>query len=219
MARFVGVQGAFFTSISVLFALFTGFLGNDVWERQRQAHRAVHMEQDALTAIGTLGAALSADGAPIQAALRTYVTAIIEDEWPRMADQEESAKAAQALAVLLQTVARASVGAQAGAATHAALVDLTLRVRTARNDRLTISDAEYDGTKWLTVLLLGLLTQLGISSVQLDRARPQALALGLFTAAAVLTLGLLASRERPFDGASPISPAAFSEVLKALPPA
>ena len=201
----------------MLFALFTGFLGNDVWERQRQAHRAVHMEQDALMAIATLGQATTPDAA-IQSALRTYVTAVIQDEWPRMADQEESMKAAEALDGLLRAVARPDPATLSATASHAALLDLTLRVRTARNDRLSISDAEYDGTKWATVLVLALLTQIGISSVQLDRPRPQALALAVFTTAAIVTLGLLASRERPFDGASPISPAAFVAVLKALPP-
>ncbi len=214
-----GVQGAFFTSISVLFALFSGFLGNDVWERQRQAYRSVQAERDSLLAIGTLSVATVSDMAPIREALRAYVEAVVSDEWPRMADQEQSALAAQALGEVLRQVARPEISAEAGPAAHAALLDLALRVRTARNDRLTISGAGYDGEKWATVLFLAVLTQVGIGLVQLDRLRPQAAALCAFTAAAVLTLGLLAARKRPFDGSHPIPPNALREVLLAVPAA
>ena len=214
----VGVQGAFFTSISVLFALFSGFLGNDVWEQQRQAFRAVQVERDSLLAINTLSIATVSDMAPIRAALRAYVEAVVGDEWPRKMKQGESARTAQALGELLREVARPEITAEAGAAAHAALLDLTLRVRTARNDRLTISSAGYDAEKWATVLVLAVLTQVGIGLVQLDRSRPQAVALFTFTTAAVVTLGLLAGREKPFDGAHAIRPDAIRTVLLALPP-
>lgn len=216
-AGLVGVQGAFFTSISVLFALFSGFLGNDVWERQRQAFRAVQVERDSLLAIGTLSIAAEPDMESIRAALRAYVEAVVGDEWRRMESQERSVLAERALGELLQEVARPEITAEAGAAAHGALLGLALRVRSARNDRLVISGGEYDGAKWLTVLLLAVLTQVGIGLVQLDRPRPQAVALCVFTVAAVVTLGLLAVRERPFDGAHPISPDAIREVLRFLP--
>jgi len=216
-ASLVGVQGAFFTSISVLFALFSGFLGNDVWERQRKASRAVQAERDSLLAIGTLSIATVSDMEPIRAALRAYVEAVVTDEWPRMADQGQSDLASQALGELLRQVARPEITAEAGAVAHSALVDLTLRVRTARNDRLAISGTDYDAEKWATVLMLAVLTQIGISLVQLDRMRPQAAALCAFTAAAIVTLGTLAVRERPFDGSRPIRPIAIQEVLQAMP--
>jgi len=193
-ASLVGIQGAFFTSISVLFALFSGFLGNDVWERQRQAYRSVQVERDSLIAIGTLSIAAVSDMKPIRAALRAYVEAVAGDEWARMADGDQSALATQALGEMLREAARPEITAEAGAAAHAALLDLVLRVRTARNERLTISGADYDAEKWATVLALAVLTQLGIGLVQLDRSRPQLAALCAFTTAAVVTLGLLAAR-------------------------
>ncbi len=216
-ASLIGIQAAFLASISVLFALFSGFLGNDVWERQRQASRAVQIERDSLLAIATLSVATVSDMSDIRTAVRTYVTAVVRDEWPRMADQGESALAAQALGNLMGQVARPEITAEAGAAAHSALMDLVLRVRSARNDRLAISGAHYDEEKWLTVLILAVLTQAAISLVQLDKLRPQAATLTTFTFAAVVTLGLLAIRERPFDGAKPIPPDTIRDVLDALP--
>ncbi len=217
-ASLVGIQGAFFTAISVLFALFAGFLGNDVWERQKQAYRSVQVESDSLLAMAMLSVATASDMEPIRAALRAYVQAVAGDEWARMANGEQSALATQVLDEMLHQVARPGITAEAGAAAHSALLDLALRVRTARNERLTISGADYDAEKWATVLALAVLTQLGIGLVHLDRSRPQLTALCTFTTAAVVTLGLLAARERPFDGAHPIRPDAISNVLRSLPP-
>src|SRR3982074_1665547 len=39
-----GVVAPFFSAVSVLFALLTGFLASDVGDRNRQAWRAVHTE-------------------------------------------------------------------------------------------------------------------------------------------------------------------------------
>ena len=117
-----------------------------------------------------------------------------------MADQGEPTLATQALRELLRQVARPEITAGAWAAAHRALLDLALRVRTARNDRLTGSGADHDAEKWATVLMLAVLTQAGTGLVQLDRSWPQAAAVCLFTTAAVVTLGMLAVRERPFDG-------------------
>ena len=216
-ASLIGVQGAFFTSISVLFALYSGFMGNDVWERHRQATRSVQVERDALLAVTTLSVATVSDMSAIRGALRAYVQAVVRDEWPRMADQGASALAAERLGDLLREVARPAITAEAGPAAHAALLDLALRIRSARNDRLTISGSDYDAAKWATVLTLAVLTQVGIGLVQMDRPRPQVAALTMFTLAAVVVLSLMAIRERPFDGSNAIKAGAIEEVLLSLP--
>lgn len=218
--RFVGSLGGVappvFSTVGLLFGLLTGFLANDVWERQRQANRAVQVEHDAVLTMGTLSIATVSDMAPIRAALRAYVVAVADDEWPHMTDQEQSVPAEQALAELLRQVASPKVSAEAGTAAHGALLNLALQLGTARSDRLVISGVNYDEVKWATVLILGVLTQMAIGLVHLDRSRAQLAALGMFTAAAVVTLGLLAVRERPFDGAHPISPALLRSTLPAL---
>ena len=219
IAALAGVVAPFFGSVAILFALFTGFLANDIWERQRQASRAVLAERDALLAMGTLSIATVSDMVPIRAALRAYVEAVTGQEWAKMTDQGEAPEAEAALAEVLRQVADPRITAEAGAAAHSALLNLALRLRTARNDRLAISGAEYDAEKWAAVLALAVFTQLALGLVHLERPRAQAAALGLFTAAAVVTLGLLAVRERPFDGAHPIPPDALMNVLVAIPAA
>jgi hypothetical protein len=50
------------------------------------------------------------------------------------------------------------------------------------------------------MLVLGVLTQFAVAVVQLDKMRPQALALFVFTAAFAATVAVIGLGERPFSG-------------------
>lgn len=206
-----GVVAPYASSLAVLFALLTGFLANDVWERERRASRAVLAERDGLLEVHQLSVASNMAG--VRGALRNYLRTVVADEWSRMADREKSAAAAEALAALLREVVRPGAAAEVGPAVHGALLHGVLRVRTARDDRLVLSNDQSDATKWMSVLILALLTQVALAVVHLDRPRAQFAALVIFGVAAATTLGLVAMRERPFAGALRISPAPLEEVL------
>ena len=206
-----GVVAPYAGALAVLFALLTGFLANDVWERERRASRAVLAERDGLLEVHVLS--IISDMAGVRAALLTYLRTVVADEWPRMADQERSAAADEALGVLLREVARPDAGAEVGPAVRGALLNGVLRARSARDDRLVLSNDQSDATKWLSVLILALLTKVALAIVHLERPRAQLAALVIFGVAAATTLGLIAVRERPFAGAVRVSPAPLEEVL------
>ena len=104
--RYKGVVAPFFVSTATIFGLLIGFLSNDVWERNKQAVRAVLTESDTLVALYSLSAASGGDDKGLRDAIRNYVQAVIDDEWRRIAVQERSARADSALATLLHEVAR-----------------------------------------------------------------------------------------------------------------
>ena len=70
-----GVVAPFFGAVSVLFALLTGFLANDVGDRNRQAWRAVHTESSAAMSVHTLSVASASDMAAIRVdeEIRRYI--------------------------------------------------------------------------------------------------------------------------------------------------
>jgi hypothetical protein len=208
-----GVVAPYAGSIALLFALLTGFLASDVWERERHAERAVLAERDGLLAAHELSVA-AGNVAGIQEALGGYVRAVVKDEWRRMAEGEGSPAAREALGALLRVVASPALTAQAGTTVQAGLVDSILQVRRARDDRLLLSSDESDATKWASVLILALLTLVALGVVHLERPRAQLTALVIFAVAAAAALGLLAVRERPFAGANSVSPAPLEEVLR-----
>lgn len=207
--RLEGVAASYFSAPAVLLALLTGFVANDTWERQRQASRVVQSESDDVLAVQDLAVAAASDTTAIRRALRLYVQAVVTDEWPRMAQGRASGNAADALGALLREVADPRIATEAGAPAQSALLGSVLRIRGDRGERLSINQHRVDDTKWLALLILGVLTQMAIGIVHLDRPRAQLAALAIFTAGLISTLGLVAVHEWPFDGPAAIRPTAL----------
>jgi hypothetical protein len=213
-----GVVAPFFGCTAILFALLTGFLGSDVSDRIRQARRAVQTEATALATVHTVSIAAASDMAPIRAALQAYARATVSDEWPTMGSETRSRSADTALADLLREVSDPQIASQAGQAVHSALMNAVVQVRNARADRLELAQDRTHQLKWLTVLILGLMTQIALGLVHLERPRAHLAALAVFSLAAVSALGLIAVQESPFEGAINVSPAPIEhEVLASGP--
>lgn len=208
-----GLVAPFFTVVSLLFGLFLAFLAADVWERKAEAQRAVVAERDALTAMIELTAAAAPRGGSLHQAVVDYVEAVVTDEWPRMEDQQSSADADERLNRLLYVVASEPPRLGVAPVVHEALLQKALRAREARGDRLSLSDDRVERLKWLSVLLLALMTQIALCAVHLDRAAPQRLALAIFTVAGVIAICVVAAYERPFDGPIRIPPDPLAEIL------
>lgn len=211
-----GIVAPFFGSVAVMFSLLTGFLANDVWDRDKQAARTVLAERDGLLSVHAISRATPSNLTELQQAAQHYAQALIEDEWPRMLQQGASDTAGRALLEVLTQASSPQVGIEAGAAAQGALLTSTLRLRGARDDRLALSSNLTDRTKWTAVLLLALITQVAIGIVHLEKPRAQLAALSIFSTAVVVMLGLIAIRERPFDGPAHVSPAPIEQALRIM---
>jgi len=212
---FRGLVAPFFVSTATIFGLLVGFLSSDIWERNKQAERVVLTESDTLLGLYSLGVASGNDDARLRSAIRNYVRAVVDDEWPRLALQERSAQAAAALNALLREVAVPANSRDAGI--QRTMLDMVLRIRAAHEDRVVLSNDRTMVTKWLAVLLLALITQIAIAAVHLEKPRPQLAALFIFTLAAVSILGLLAVHEAPFEPPVFVPPGPIGDVLKQVP--
>jgi hypothetical protein len=213
---FKGVVAPFFASTATIFGLLIGFLSNDIWERNKQAQRIVLTESDTLVALYSLSAASGSDNKSLRSAIRGYVRAVVEDEWPRLAvQQERSPQTDAAVNALLREVALPGTAKDVGV--QRTMLDMVLRIRAAHEDRVVLSNDRTVGTKWAAVLLLALITQIAIAVVHLERPRPQVAALFIFTLAAVSILGLLAVHEAPFEPPVFVPPGPIVDVLRQVP--
>ena len=95
----------------MIFGLLIAFLANDIWDRNKQAERIVSIESETLIALYSLSTASGGDNQRLRTAIRAYVSAVIEDEWPRLALQQRSARTDGAVNTLLKEVALPSGGA------------------------------------------------------------------------------------------------------------
>ena len=212
---FKGVVAPFFASTATILGLLIGFLSNDIWERNKQAERVVLTESDTLVALYSLSAATGSDNKNLRSAIRGYVSAVVEDEWSRLAMQERSPRTDAALNALLREVALPGTSKDFGI--QRTMLDMVLRIRAAHEDRVVLSNDRTVVTKWLAVLLLALFTQIAIAVVHLEKPRPQFAALLIFTLAAVSVLGLLAVHEAPFEPPIFIPPGPIIDVLRQVP--
>jgi len=212
---FKGVVAPFFGSVGIIFGLLVAFLSNDIWDRNKQAERVILTEADTLIALYSLGSASGSDSQALRSSIRSYASAVVEDEWPRLQVQQRSARTDTALNALLREVALP--GASKDAAVQRTMMDMVLKVRSAHEDRLEISSDRTAVTKWGAVLLLALITQIAIAVVHLDKLRPQVAALFIFTLAAVSLLSLLAIHEAPFEPPVFVPPGPILDVLRAVP--
>lgn len=214
VAKFEGIVAPFFNAVAILFALLVGFLASDVGDRNRQALRTVQAEAAQLRAVHTLSVASASDMRNIRAALQAYVNAVVTEEWTSMARQQSSPHAAGLFDILLREVSDPKIAQESGPAVHNALLGATVRAGTARSERIALARDRTNDLKWITVLLLGVMTQIAIGSVHLGKSRAYAGALTIFSVAAVLALGMIALQEQPFEGASRIRPTPLLEVQK-----
>lgn len=212
---FNGVVPPFFSATAVIFGLLIAFLSNDIWDRNKQAERIIFIESDTLVALYSLSAASGADNTSLRTAIRSYVTAVVEDEWPRLATNQRSGKTDAALNTLLREVALPANAKDASV--QRTMLDMVLRIRAAHEDRIALTSDRTVTSKWAAVLLLALITQLSIAVVHLEKPRPQIASLAIFTVAAVLLLGLLAIHEEPFEPPVFVPPGPIADVLRKVP--
>ncbi|SFK71274.1 DUF4239 domain-containing protein [Methylocapsa palsarum] len=190
-----------FSAIMVIFSIQLGFLTSDIWDINRRAATAVETESASLTMLRALAAdsGLPIDG--IHQAIRVYVTAVTEKEWPSMAQYGGGVpEAEEALGALLRTVASTHHDPNdANAKFDALLLDTALKVQSARAARLVLSAPFSESTKWACVLLLALAGQISIALLHLDKRRPHVAAMVILTSSIVLIIGLVAANEGPFQ--------------------
>jgi len=202
-----GIVAPFFSSVAVLFALLTGFLANDVSDRNRQSLRAVQTEAGELHNIYTLSVASAPDMHTIRTRWKAYINSIVSQEWPAMAQGQLSPSTYAAYDELLKEISNPAIGKAAGQAVSAALLNSAVRAGTARSDRLALSSDATSDLKWIVVIVLGIFTQIAIALVHLERPRAFVATLVVFSSAAIVALGIIALQEYPFYGPLQISPA------------
>ena len=210
-----GVVAPFFSSVAVLFSLLTGFLGYEVTERNRRATSAVQSEAGELQNLYTLSVASVTDMHKIRIALKDYAKSVVHEEWPA-ARGESAPSTTEAYDELLTQLSDPGISRDASAAVHVAMLSAAVRVGTARNSRLSLSTDRTSELKWISVLLLGIITQVALTLVHLEKPRSMAAALTVFATGAVVALGLIALQEDPFSGVFRVSSTPLERVL-ALP--
>ena len=198
-ASCVGIAGPFFASVAVLFSLFAAFLANDVQHRDAEARGALFREADGLRTIMRLAEGLGPAGDGAKAAALAYAQDVVTKELPAARQFDAVPQNLASVRNLTQAIVSPQSAAIAEAP-HEAMLDALVQIRQGRLERLALTAGISDPMNWLAMLILGVLTQVAVAVVQLDKMRPQALALFVFTTAFAATVVMVGLNERPFTG-------------------
>jgi hypothetical protein len=203
---------------AVLFALFSTAFATDVWQKHVQAKDAVIREAAAISSLTLLARHAGPGGTDLAQALRNYVRAVVESEWPAMtrADRTNKGSAMGQLETLDSVVL--ALGRDPDLPHYSALRlnDALESIRVSRMHRISLAHDPIAIAKWASPMALGVLTLLAIGIVHIRRPRAMKISLSVAVLCILATIHVLSSNRSPFMGTAATSNELLVDTLQAL---
>jgi hypothetical protein len=208
------VAGFFIGVLGVIYAVLLAFVVIVVWEAFEDAKAVVDAEANYLTDVFWLAGGLpDGDRERVQDAARNYARAVIDDEWERMSDGEESPAAHAALDGLRGIY----VDMQPAPGSEERIYQESLRrmsdLSDSRSSRLHDSTTGVPHIMWVVLILGGVITVVFTYFFGAKSLAAQSLMTAGLTAMIVLVLYLIAVIDHPFRGGLSVDPDPFESAL------
>jgi hypothetical protein len=196
-----GVVGPYFSSVAILFALFASLLAAELWQRQNKEDLLLHQERNGLKSMLHIVAGIDPETTVVRDAIRSYLrqTAYGAELAPRRGNAEQPSSEGLKRLYRLATDPALFKG---NAVANAAFLQSLEQVRSAREDRTALHKAHVAPSKFFTLLLFGLLTQIAIAFCHAGNPRALSAAVLLFSVAFAAAIGILALLDDPYEGVS-----------------
>ncbi len=213
LARNNEIAGFKFATVGVIYAVLLAFTVIVVWEKFNDAQSAVANEAGATSALFHYAQGKEPEAVALRTALAGYLKAAIEDEWPTMARETESASTEHALNSLYAAAIALNRSGSRGTADMEEVFRQLDNVTAARRTRLHLATGLVPNVIWI-VLFMGALLTVGFT---LFFGSENLLAQLSMTAilSVLVTMGLVViiSIDHPFTGPVYIHPDALALVL------
>ena len=202
-----------FLQLGVMFAVLLAFVFSEVWAEYNTADQAINGECGALHGAAMLANALpNAAGKPVNRAIVVYAQAVVEKEWPMMAQRRRSPEAAQDFRVAFDLAARLHSSAPADVAIQGQMLSLLSQAHGYRETRTFQVSRSLPTAMWavlsvLSLFLIGFVLFAGIEGPG------HMLFASAFTGCTVMVLVLVRLLDFPFEGALTLSSGDFVKVL------
>lgn len=201
--------------LGILFGLFVAFTAAQVWSDSDRATAAVSREASSLRAVTLLASGLPPEQeARLRGLVREYVEETVAVEWPMMARQAASLKAAPpALTAALRLVVSTPAQNPGQQTTQHEIITNLNSALDARRQRIIVSQTEVDSIKWWCLYLQAICELLVIALVHCDNRLGSAIAMGLFATGVATSVLLIAAHDRPFTGQISIAPTPLLQIM------
>ena len=215
--RAIQVESALIGSVAILFGLFAAFLANDIWSRNLTAQNAVVHEADAIRTLARYTEGMAAEHNEVmRKALTDYIQTVIEKDWPKMAEGSRSTELLAKVRQISTLIIAGEIGRAAGPTIQGRMIDAFTAIRENRQTRVQLAENRKLTIKWYSLLVFGLLTQVSIAIVHVNRPRPVVFAQAIFGIAFSACVAILIINEFPFSPLNPISPEPLKTAMESL---
>jgi Protein of unknown function (DUF4239) len=205
--------------LGIIFGLFVAFTAAQVWSDNDRASAAVSREASALRAVVLLAAGLPPEQeGRLRELIRGYVEQTAKVEWPMMAHQKASLRAAPtALAEALQLVVSTTLQGPGQQTAQREIISALGSALDARRQRIIVSQAEVNSVKWWSLYLQAVCELLVIALVHCGNRLASATAMGLFATGVAASVLLIVAHDRPFTGQISIGPEPLLQIMPGEP--
>lgn len=172
------LQTSYLGALTLPFALFLAFMVSDIWTRENRYAQTVLQEVQKLDAMLDVARVCGPACAPVDTAVNVYARALSEYEWDEgwIYPHPDVSRTFDAL---IGTITAAEADTTVASHIRSTLLSGQIELRRLRTDRYFILHADLAPHRWLVVLMLGLLSQIGLAALHVGK-RPQ-LVLGMVT--------------------------------------
>jgi Protein of unknown function (DUF4239) len=202
-----------FLQLGVMFAVLLAFVFSEVWGEYNTADQAINGECGALHGAAMLANALpDAAGKPVNRAIVIYAKAVVEQEWPLMAQRRRSDEAAQDFRVAFDLASRLHSTSPSDVAIQGQILALLSEAHGFRETRTFQVSKSLPSAMWavlslLSIFLIGFVLFAGLEGPG------HMLFASAFTGCTVMVLVLVRLLDFPFEGALTLSNADFVKVM------
>ncbi len=211
------VAGPIIGTVGTILAVILSFLLVTVWQEYDGAASTVSQEASAVADLFHVAAHFPNPVAhDLRATLRSYVDAVVRDEWPAMRTGGTSAAARGDALATLDIVARYQPTSVSEQALQQNAFGLISTFQDARRDRLFDNQQGIPAFFWIGDLLLATIT---VGFCFIFRVRSESVHLGMTVALSMVIATifvLIALFDYPFRGETQIRPTVFVELQHAL---
>jgi len=211
--------GAVFSIVGTLLTVLLAFVVVIVWEAMGTADDRAALEA------GVLGDMLRDAGffpeperTELQNEFREYAKAVIDEEWPAMANGESSPHVWKVLDRIFETFGRIQPTTPRDINIHAEMLRGINELSDHRRLRLLSADNKVPPLLWYILILGGVVTVLFSYILGVEKTRSHVLMTGSLTAMIALTLYLILAIDHPYGGTIRVEPDAFRLVLDKIQP-
>jgi len=200
--------------LGIIFGLFVAFTAAQVWSDNDRANAAVNREASALRSVVLLASSFPGEPeARLQTLVRSYIEETTSQEWPLMAESAATLTISPALNEALRTTLALAPGNPGQEIAQREITRWLEDAFEARRQRVLVSSAQINATKWACLILQAFCALLAIAIVHSDNRMASAIALGSFATGVAASVLLILAHDRPFTGEIAVSPQPLLQVM------